>query len=73
MSEPIVARLNNQRLPWKIDTSYDGEVIHIRPRGDLWWHPLDVECWCDPVEKAAETSDGGIVLTYLHNAADGRE
>lgn len=73
MREPVAAALNCQRGPWKIDTDLEGEYIHIRPRADIWWHPLDTGCWCDPVEKAAETSDGGIVLTYLHNAADGRE
>lgn len=73
MREPVAAALNNQLGRWKIDTDFAGDVIHIRPRADLWWHPLDTGCWCGPDERAAETSDGGVVLTYVHNAADGRE
>jgi hypothetical protein len=71
--EPVAAALNNQRGPWKIDTDFTDDAIHIRPRADLWWHPLEVDCWCGPAETAPATSDGGVVLTYVHNAADGRE
>ena len=73
MHGPVAARLNNQLGAWKVDTSFDDEVIHIRPRGDLWWHPLDVGCWCEPEERAPERPDGRLVLVYVHRAADGRE
>lgn len=63
--------LNCQRGPWKVDLDFAGTTIHIRPRADLWWHPLDPGCWCTPVEETAPP-DGGIVIAYLHNAADGR-
>jgi hypothetical protein len=62
-----------QRGPWKIDLSLDGDVIHIRPRADLWWHPLEVGCWCQPREETARQHDGCLVLVYVHTAADGRE
>lgn len=72
-AEHVYGRLNNQRGRWKIEPDFEGDNIHIRPRADLWWHDLDTGCWCEPTEEAAQTSDGCIVLVYVHRAADGRE
>jgi len=72
-AEIVYGRLNMQRGPWKTEPDFEGEAFHIRPRADWWWHPLDVDCWCDPIQTTAATPDGCEVLVYRHQAADGRE
>ena len=68
-----MSTLNTQRGAWKIDTSFDGEAVHIRPRADLRWHPLDPACWCTPEQQTPEPADGATLPTYVHQAADGRD
>lgn len=61
------------RDAWKIDQAIGGEEIHIRPRGDLVWHPLEENCVCGPERTEALTSDGDLVPVIVHQALDGRE
>jgi hypothetical protein len=68
--------LNQQRGPWKVDTSLAGDEIHVRPRNDLMWHPLDPRCACGPQEQTVPLSGGSEpaeAAVYLHAALDGRE
>lgn len=73
MREPVGTTLKVQRGPWKTEASYAGDAVHIRPRDDLRWHPLDETCWCGPARAEAETLDGEDVPVWQHIAADGRE
>lgn len=67
---------NQQRGPWKIDLSFDRTEIHVRPRGDLAWHPLSAQCPCRPAEDTTRLHDvDGHPVTlpvFLHTALDGR-
>lgn len=65
--------LKVQRGPWKIEATFGGDAVHVRPRADLRWHVLDESCWCGPARCAAETSDGDEIPVWQHIAADGRE
>ncbi len=63
---------------WKIDRALDDpETIHVRPRADTRWHPLDGGCWCGPQHE--DLTDGGrpdgafLARLVLHQPADGRE
>lgn len=68
--------LKVQRGPWKIDTSFDMSELHVRPRADVVWHPLSVDCPCRPTQDTAdvrdEDGDRMSVPVYLHAALDGR-
>lgn len=69
--------LKVQRGPWKIDLDYLGEALHVRPRNDMVWHPLDPGCHCIPTSDVAELRDcdGDPVHlpVYFHVALDARE
>lgn len=69
--------LKIQRGPWKIDLDHDEQAVHVRPRGDVVWHPLDSRCHCIPTSDVAELRDcQGRPLhlpVYFHVALDGRE
>ncbi len=69
--------LKVQRGPWKVDLDFDGEALHVRPRDDRVWHPLDAGCHCLPPGEVAELrdSDGDPVHlpVFLHVALDARE
>lgn len=62
-----------QRGPWKTDPSFDATELHIRPRADTRWHPLDAGCWCGPLVKGEATDGEGVAQVYVHRPADGRE
>lgn len=64
--------------PWKIDRAFDDpQAIHVRPRADLRWHPLNPRCWCRP--RTEDLTDGGkpggafLARLVTHQPADGRE
>lgn len=68
--------LNTQRGPWKIDYDMAEEALHVRPRADAMWHPLEAACRCLPASEVAEVRDGyGTPVhlpVYFHVAQDGR-
>lgn len=72
-----VTTLKTQRGPWKIDLDYAGTALHVRPRNDLAWHPLDDGCHCLPTTDTAEIrdSDGDPVHlpVFFHAALDARD
>ncbi len=69
--------LKKQRGPWKIDAEFTGEALHVRPRGDVAWHPLDSSCHCLPAADTCQLhdADGNPVHLpiYFHAALDGRD
>ena len=73
----MTGTLKVQRGPWKIDPSFDHSELHVRPRGDVVWHPLSVDCPCRPTQDSTEVRDEDgdrmTVPVFLHVAMDGRE
>lgn len=71
----MAATLKQQRGPWKIDLTFDADELHVRPRDDLAWHPLERDCPCRPREDTAQLlgPDGRVDLpVFFHAALDGR-
>lgn len=54
---------------WKLTAGYDNTTVHLRPRNDRAWHPLDEDCHCGP--KPMRLPGDGRQL-YVHTALDGR-
>jgi hypothetical protein len=54
---------------WKTDRGIaDPSEVHVRPRDDLMWHPLDMHCVCGP--RVEHRPPGWVVI---HHSLDGRE
>jgi hypothetical protein len=59
---------------WKLDPDLDGIDLHVRPRDDVIWHPLDPDCVCGPrATEARHTTTGRETTMYVHHSLDGRE
>lgn len=58
---------------WKLDHSFDAAAVHIRPRADTIWHPLDDGCVCGPVVQPCRRRPGGDAWLVIHHSLDGRE
>lgn len=62
-----------KRGGWKLCVSFDGTELHLRPRDDLMYHPLDSACFCGPQTQPVERIDGVELTAVIHHSLDGRE
>lgn len=70
MSESMTDRPPGLR-DWKIDHSFDDTEVHIRPRNDLRFHLMDVDCFCSPEIMPRMPGDERDLV--VHRPQDGRE
>lgn len=57
---------------WRCDYNPAYTEVHLRPRNDLIWHPLDDDCACGPTTSYVVLDGPGPRWFVVHHALDGR-